>query len=448
MRIIICGAGEVGRHVAEVLATADHDVTVIDKDGSRLRAVEEVIDVRTLEGNCADAGTLLEADVKGADMVIASTSNDEVNLLCASLAKGLGAIKTVARVHRAMYFEHRRASYQQIFNIDRLICPEYSTAIAIAQTLRNPAALAIENFARNQIEVQQFPVSDNADALSRPLSQIKLPLGTRLAAIGREGKFYIPTAKSTVEKGDSVILVGNTNHFEVARRFFHDQKTGRRKVVIMGGPPMAAWLCRSLRNRNISIRLFETNAERAKELAAELDWVTVINADPTDRLTFDEEHIGEADAFVALVHDEENILGCVLAKTTGVKQAIAVVERANYLHLLERVGIDRPFSPRMVAAKEIERMLDESDLRRMASLAEGEIEVFRVRVNPAAPTIGKALKEIQLSPHWILAAVQRGETVRVPNADEIIQPEDILLLIGKAGEEKTLRQLFKVTSAP
>jgi trk system potassium uptake protein TrkA len=444
MDIIICGAGEVGRHAAEVLAAGRHSVTVIDLDASRLRALEDVLDIRTLAGNSANAEVLLEADVDGADMVIAATSDDEVNLVTASIAKGLGARKTIARVHLGLYFEQRSMSYQAHFGIDRLICPEYSTALAIAQILRNPGALAIEHFARGQIEMQQFPVSATAPAIGRPLSEIRLPKGTRLAAIGRGGKVTIPTATSTLAKGDFVVLVGNTAHFNVARKFFYDEKAGRKNVVIMGGPPMAVWLCRALRDRNISIRLFEIKEERAKELADLLDWVTVIHADPTDRAVFDEERIADADAFVALAHDEENILGCLLAKTMGVPQSIAVVERPNYIPLLERLGIDRPFTPRLVAVKEIERVLDESPLRQMTSLAEGQIDVYRVRVSEDAPVVGKPLKEVRLAPDWVAVAIQRGEEIHVPGPDDEMHVGDTVLVVGRHGMEDTLRTMFRV----
>jgi len=444
MDIIICGTGEVGKHAAGVLVAKNHKVTVIDLNAEALRGVEDSLDARTLVGNCAHAGTLLEAGCGSADVVLATTNDDETNLLTATIAKRIGAKKSIARVHRTQYFQPGEFDYEKNLEIDRLICPELVTARAIAQTIRNPGAMAIEHFARGQIEMQQIPVARNAEVIGMELKDIPLPSGTRIAAIGRLESAFIPAAGTKIEQGDSVVLVGDPAHFPVARRFFHDDQYGRRRIVIMGGPPMAVWLCRLLRNRNVSIRLFEINRERAEQLAEQLDWVTVINADPTDPDVFEEERIADVSAFVALAHDEENILGCVLAKSHGVTNAIAVVERSKYISLLARIGIDRSFSPRLVAVKEIESIIDDRPLLRLSSIAEGVVDVYRVRVSSTAPTIGHPLREVKLSPNWIIAAIQRNGAVKVPGANDIIEVGDTLIVIGKHGKEDALRTLFKV----
>jgi len=443
MKILICGAGEVGFHAAEALAKADTSITIIDRSAARLRSIEDQMDVATCIGNCAQADVLREAGCAEADLVIAATNQDEVNLLTASIAKGIGARKVIARVHHIAFFEHRGLDYNEHLGIDQLICPEYSTALAIAQTLRNPAALATEVFARGAIEMQEFPVSPTASAIGKQLMDLTLPKRSRLAVITRKGGSFIPEATSTIEEGDIVVLVGNSDIFHDARKLFHDEKTGRRRLVIMGAPPMAVWLCRALRDRNFSIRLFETDRTRAEGVAEKLDWVTVLNADPTDPTVFSDENLANADVFLALMDDDEqNILGCAWAKSMGVDYAAAVVQRPNYRHLLKHVGIDRPFSQRQVAVKEIENIVDESGLRLTASLAEGIIDVFRVRVGADSGVIGKPLRKVNLSPNWIIAAIQNDEGVSVPVADDTITVGDTLLVVGRHGREGTLRKLF------
>jgi trk system potassium uptake protein TrkA len=191
------------------------------------------------------------------------------------------------------------------------------------------------------------------------------------------------------------------------------------------------------------VRLFETHRPRAEALAEKLGWVTVINANPIDRSVFEDENLAQADVFLALLDDdEENILGCAWAKSMGVSSVVAVVQRPDYLHLLTHVGVDRPFSPRRVAVKEIESLVDESPLRRTASLAEGIIDVFRVRVGRNADVVGKPLREIKLTPNWIIAAIQHGGEVRVPQADDTIHAGDTVLVIGRHGRESTLKKIF------
>ncbi len=442
MNIIICGAGEVGSHAAEVLAASDNDITVVDLDGEKLRTIAETMDVRTITGNCAYADLLRDAGAETADLLVAATDSDELNMLTASIAKAIGAARSIARVHHSAYFEGRGLDYRGHLGIDVLICPEYSTASAIARTLRNPAAVAIEHFSRGRVDMQEFQVSDHAPAIGRPLSDVKMPPGTRLAAVSRKREVLFPEASTLLETGDRVVLVGNTDVFEEARQLFRREPPKRRKVVLMGGPPMAVWLCRELDSRDWSIRLFETNRRRAEELADKLDWVTVIHADPTQESVFAEEQIALADVFIALLDDDEdNIIGCVLAKAKGVTQAMAVVQRSRYLDLLYHVGVDRPFSPGKVAADEIQGVLDDSPVRRLAALAEG-IDAMLVRVSDDAAVNGQALRDIQLSPDWVIAAVRRGEEVWVPRADDTVQAGDAMLVIGRAEKPRVLRKLF------
>lgn len=443
MNIVICGAGEVGSHAAEVLARSGANITVVDSNAARLRVIEDTMDVATFCGNCAQADVLLRAGSPGAGLVLAATDRDEVNMLAASIGRKLGADRSIARVHRSAFFEERGFSYLDHLGIDRLICPEYSTALAIARTLRNPGALAIEDFARGAIEMQEFPVSRTAPAIGKALLELGLPGGTRVAAVTRKGGSFIPEATTTIDEGDIIVLVGNANAFQDARRIFHDEKARRRSIVIMGGPPMALWLCRALRDRDFSIRLFETDRPRAEELAEKLDWITVLHADPTDPGVFEDENLQQADVFVALLDDDEqNILGCAWAKSKGVNDAVVVVQRDNYVHLLPSVGIDHSFSPRQVAVREIELMIDESGLRHVANLAEGIIDVYRVRVGDAADVVGRPLHEVKLTPSWMVAARQHGDDIAVPEAGDRIEAGDILLVIGRHGREGTLRKIF------
>ena len=443
MNIVICGAGEVGSHAAEVLSAAGHNITVVDRSASRIRKIEDTLDVRTLCGNCATAEVLRDAGCPQADLVVCATQTDEINLLSAALAKGVGARQTVVRVHHRAYFEQRGLDYGQHLGIDRFICPEFSAAVEIARLLRNPGAMAVEDFGRGQIEMQEFAVSPKAPALGLALAKLGLPGGTRVAAITRNGAMFIPEGASVIEPEDQIVLVGNTGVFASARKFFRESQLRRRKVVLMGGPPMAVWLCRALRGTAFSIRLFELRRERAEELAEKLEWVTVINADPCDRSVFEEENLAQVDAFVALLDDDEhNILGSAWAKSMGVAQAVAVVQRPDYLHLLPSVGIDRAISPRRVAVHEIDQFLARGALRRVASLAEGIVDVFSVVVGEKCKFLDRPLHAIKLTPDWMVAGIQRADSVRVPGAEDTIHAGDTLLVIGRSGRESRLKKIF------
>lgn len=443
MKIIICGAGEVGSHAAETLAAMGKSIIVVDTDPVRLRDIEDNMDVATLTGNCADASVLSEAGARDAGLVLAATDRDEVNLLTASIAKGLGARKSIARVHHRAFFSGSTMHYDAHFNIDQLICPEYATSLAIARRLRNPGAVAIENFARGRIEMQEFRASESGLAIGKRLVDVSLPAGARLALLKRGDQAYIPTAKTVVVAGDSIILVGNEPVFEDARRQFQGDRPPKKKVVLMGGPPMAVWLCQQLRGREFSVRLFERDRVRAEELAEKLDWVTVLNADPLNRAVFAEENLMLADVFITLLDsDEANIIGAVLAKTRGVEEVITVVQQSKYLDIIYDIGVDRAYSTRHVAAQEIENVLDDRPLRHLGSLAEGHVDVFRVRVAEKSSAAGLPLRDINLSPDWVVAAIQRETDTYVPGADDTIEVGDTVLVVGKHGKEATLQKLF------
>jgi trk system potassium uptake protein TrkA len=444
MNIVICGAGEVGRHSAEVLAGAGHNITVIDRQASTLDELDEVIDARHMVGNGAQADVLLEAGCAKADLFIAATGMDETNLLAASVAKGVGATKCIARVHHSAFFAQRGLLYTRHLGIDHLVCPEYSTALAIASTLRNPGALAVEQFARGKVEMLQLPVSADAKSVGTTLRDLTMPGPARVVAMEHQGIASVPEASTVIHDGDVVTIIGDAKSFDKIRKLFQTDSGNRRKVIIMGGSALSVWLARSLRHRIFSVRLFEANSARAQELSEKLRWVTVINSDAIKTDALSEERVDLADAFVALTDDDEiNILAAARAKSMGVSKAIAVLQRSTYLHLLEHVGIDRAFSPRATAVTEIMRRLEPGPVRRLGSVSEGVADVFEISAAATADkVIDQPLRDVTFPDHCIMAAIQRGDDVFVPGAASTIEVGDTVIVVGPAASRKHLQRLF------
>lgn len=444
MNIIICGAGEVGRHAAEVLAADGNSITIIDNDAGKLAELEDAMDVRSLLGNGTQADVLIEAGVGKADLFLAATNIDEINLLSASVAKGVGARRCIARVHHSAFYEKRGLDYDRYLGIDHMVCPEYATAVAIAQTLRSPGALAVERFARGRVEMQQLPIGADAPAVGKPLLALDLPGHTRVASIERGGAAFIPDGQTEVQAGDVVTLIADVDVFAKAAKVFDPDAGRRRRVIILGGTSMGVWLCRALQSRMFSVRLIESDRARAEELAAKLDWVTVLCADLNDTNVLEEERTDQADAFVALTKDDEsNLLGAAHAKSLGAKSAFAVLQRPTYQHLLGHVGIDRAFSPRAVAVGQILQLIEDEPVRVLAELAHGIADVYEVRVPAsAADVINRPLREVQFPGKTIIAAIQRGDDAHVPSADDTIMADDTLIIIGPGGMTKQLRAIF------
>ncbi len=443
MEIIIAGTGEVGGHAADVLSMAGHNVTVIDLNQERLQLLNDSLDLRTLTGHCAHYGVLEEAGVSDCDLFIAATQSDEVNMLSSFLAKAAGAKKTISRVHHTANFSLNRTAISTKLGIDDLICPEHATAMAIARHLRNPGTIALEEFGKGQIFMQRFPVSKAAPAIGKDLCDMELPHSTRLAIVESGDDVSLATARTQVSEGDIVTLIGEVKTFDTARKLFNKEKEKRITVAIMGQSSTAVWLGRALKSRLFSVRIFVDEHERAEQLAEKLPHVTIIEGDPTDTAVFAEEHLEVVDVFIAVTSDDEhNILGCAQAKTFGVGESIAVVQRTKYLHLFEHVGIDHVFSPRQVAVRAIEHLIDVGPVRSVAMFDDSVAEVYEVRPSEKAAILGKDLRTIELPTKSMIAAIRRGDRVYVPGAEDQIDQGDTVLVIGPHGINEKLLKLF------
>jgi trk system potassium uptake protein len=346
-------------------------------------------------------------------------------------------------VHHTSNFSLRGTRYAASLGIDELICPEHLTAKSIAQTIRNPGMIAIEEFAEGQLLMQRFAVEPDAPAVGKRLADVQLPPGTRVATVDRDGVARLAVAGTVIEADEHVTLIGQTKAFESARRRFTRGAERRSYIVIMGETSTAVWLCRAFRDKAFSVRIFVENHERAEELSEKLEHVTVIEGDPTDATTFADEHVERADAFIAVTaEDERNILGCAQAKRLGVPVVIAVVQRAKYLHLFPHVGIDHAFSPRSDAVKAILHWIDTGPIRSLATFAEGVAEVYEVTPLKRAPIIGHELRNIRMPPESMIAAIRRSERVYVPGADDQIMLGDTVLVIGPRNIGDELAKLF------
>jgi trk system potassium uptake protein TrkA len=442
MNIIIAGGGQVGRHVAEVLAADGHNVTLIDQSPGVLTKVGESLDIRTLVGHAARAELLLEAGADDADLLVAATNADEINLLSASIAKGLGTAKTIARVHHSSYHNRLGLDYADHLRIDHLVAPEFLTSLEIVGVLRDPGAQAVEHFARGQVELERLTVDDRAPAVGKLLRGLTFPGRARVGTVTRDAQAFIPNGDTVLQAGDVITLIGQTETFAKARTMFRTAQPARQRVVIMGGTPMAVWLARALAGRLFAVRIFEMHGPRAHELAAKLPHTTVLQADPIDPLVFDDENIAEADALVTLTGDDErNILAALQAKSMGVARTVAVIQQPTYLKLIEQLGIDRAFSPRVVATREIVRLCQTRPVEPVATLAEGAA-LYELRVAPNADVIGKPLVELGLPAGCVLIAIQRGEDIRFPGPHDELEPNDAVVAVARSDLTGTLKERF------
>jgi len=445
MNILVLGAGTVGQSIAELLSQAGHSVTIVDRDPKAVQQAEANLDVRGLVGLATSSAVLFQAGAMVADLCLSCTDNDEANLLAASVAKQMGSRKSIARVHASFYRDFHTFDYQRSLNIDQLLSLEQLTAFEMAKTIRNPASLAVENFARGMIEMQELQIGPRAKVLSQPLADLGLPAGVRVGSVRRGDRLTIPGPEDELAAGDWVTLVGTREELDTVKRRFRGNGGTRRTVVIAGGGETGQSLATVLEGRQFAVRLIERDRQRCEELSEKLSETTVLHGDVTSRAFLEEERVGQADVFVAAMgEDEDNIMASVEAKELGVGTCFTVIHRPDYANVVAKLGIDYPVSPRTVMAREVLSHVSAGPISRMTRLAGGQAEVVEFRAAAGAAAIGVALRDLPLPRGCLLAAILREDYAVVPGADAAIQPGDTVVAILTPAVRGPLIDLFTV----
>jgi len=449
MRIVVLGAGTVGTSIANMLCQHRHSVTVVDHDPARTRRVNEELDVRAVTGSAAQSSVLFQAQVLGADLCLAVTGIDEVNMIAASMAKAMGARRTVARVYAPVFRDLSTFDYQRHFQIDRLLSIEQLSAMELAREIRHPGAVVVENFARGELEMQELAVSEETSAVGVPLKDVKLPAGVRIGSIFRNGKMTIAGAEHRVAAGDRVTLIGTREDIDEVREKFQKELPPKQGVVIAGGGETGYHLARVLEGPRFAVLLMEKDRGRCEFLAAHLKYATVVNADAQHRASLEEERVGSADVFVACTgDDEDSIMACVEARELGAKTIMSIVSRPDYANVVGKLGIDHAVSPRKVIAREILAFLNTGAVISKTPMAtDAGIEVLEIEVEEGAPATRHVLADLQLPPQCLIGAVIRENYVTVPGAEDRFSPGDtVVALVESSAVEQTVR-MFSINGA-
>jgi len=430
MNIVIFGAGTVGTSIADLLCANNHNVCLVDSSKDALSLVEERLDVQTLCGSACDSIVLFQAGVQSADLVLAVTSLDEVNLVGASLAKAMGAKRSLARVFDQAYLDTSTFDYRRHFGIDRLLSLEHLTALELARSIRMSTLFAVENFARGEIEVQEIAVEAGSKGSGVPLKELKLPKNVRIGLISSEERCIIAGANDVVEPGDHVTLFGTLDALEkVKRDYFEHKPPPKLNVIIAGGGETGFNLARIIQKGRFSTVLMEADAERCEYLAQRLPDTTVLHADVTRQVEMQEARVGKADIFVAATgRDEDNIVCGVEAKELGCPRILSVVRRPDYANVLERLGIDVAVSPREVTSRQILGMVQGGVIIAGSEISKGDAEVWEVEIVEGAPVTKAPLKDVSL-PGCLIAAVVREDFVSVPGADDQLKAGDTAVVL-------------------
>jgi trk system potassium uptake protein TrkA len=445
MKIIIVGAGEVGHNLCHTLAAAGHDVTLIEQSEQRCETLDEEQNARIIHGNGSSAGQLVDVDVAECDAFLAMTSDDRTNIISCSLAKGLGAKNTIARIHDETYSDNSFINYQLHFGIDLLVNPEAICAVELAKEIRSAGRVAVENFARGQIEVHRQRVAPGSKLVGRKLKDIKLDNRVRIGYIQRGSETELAHAESALKEGDTVTLFGHPDTlFTLRERFDPKHKIDFARVVLFGGSETAINLIKLLTNPRFKIRVIEKDPDRCRDLAERFPQVTVIHGDATSLRLLEEEQIGSANYFVACTKDdEENILTCIQASKLGAEHLQLVINKGDYNDLFDmlktRLDIEVVVSPRSATADYMLRNLSTEPIATLAKMSGGG-RVLEVRIGHSSPVVGRQIRDIRLPHGCLFVALLHKFKAKVPAADDTILAGDRVVVIVDKDQEKALEE--------
>ncbi|MDP0494843.1 MAG: Trk system potassium transporter TrkA [Verrucomicrobiota bacterium JB024] len=447
MKILVVGAGDVGRFLSQTLSDVGHNVTVIETSESTAQDVDESANVKVVEGNGASAVVLQKAGASDCDFFLAMTSDDRTNLIACSLAKALGAKSTIARIHDQTYSDNSLVNYQLHFGIDFLLNPEALSAVELAKSIRHPGRVAVENFARGEIEVHQLRIARKSRFTGKPLKELHLPAGMRIGMVQREGHTEVPDADSVLEPGDLLTLFGLTEVLMKVRPVFEPEKLGDNiRVVLFGGSETAIALVRLLKNPRFKIRIIESDAKTCRSLAERFPHITVIHGTATSLRLMEEEQVGSVDYFVACTKDDEdNIMTCLQANKLGARHVQLVINKPDYEDVLdqlkETLGVELAVAPRKATMEELLRYLTLDRYTELATLPDRSGKIIELRVSSDSPCINRKIREISWPRGAIIVVLLHKFQAKMPGADDVILPGDRLVAIVR---ENSLQPLLKM----
>ncbi len=437
------GAGEVGFHLARTLSQEGHSVVVIEISPERRQRIEEDLDVAVVLGNGAHVPVLEAARVENCDLFMAVSSSDEANMAAAVLAKRLGAQRAVVRVAEAEDITTHRSLYEEVFSADMLLSTELLATTQILNHILGHNTLAIEYLAKGKIQLRRIQLEEGSILTLEPLRKITMPPGSLVTAFYRGEELIIPSGDDQARTGDDALILCRSEVIDQVERMLSCRQNVLGTAVIAGGGDTSYTVARTLRGRMKQVKIIERDRHRAEQLAAQFPTFEVLHGDATDMSLLRAERIADAQAFVALMgNDEPNLMASLMAQELGVPEVIAHVDRAETSHLWKKLGLMNIVSPRSIATERIREYIASGFESKILSLGQGKAQVVERRLAPASPAAGVTLAEIKPPRGLIVGAVARGEKVFVPRGTDRLEVGDVVILFVQDEHLPTAHLLF------
>lgn len=453
MKVIVCGAGQVGFDIARQLSTENNDVTVIDHDYERLRKVNDSLDVLTLQGFASYPDILQLAGAESTDMLIAVTQVDEINMVSCQVAHTLFNIPIkMARIRHHAYLE---PSWRHLFSrdqmpIDVIISPENEVVESIDRLLAVPGATDVISFSEGIVRLVGMRLNDDCPVINTPLRQLTelFPdLNITIVYIIREELHIFPKDMEQLLPKDEVYFVADSSHVKRAMQIFGHEEIPAQSIVLIGAGNIGLQLSKLIEEREsgINIKLIESNKERAESVAEHLKNTIVINGDPLETEILEEANIGSAETILAVSEDDEvNILSSVLAKRYGCSRAVALINETTYAPLISPLGIDTAINPRDITVSRILEHIRRGKIHSVHSLRTGDAEIIEADAMESAPVIGIPLQDAKLPDGVLVGALVRDKKVIIPRGESIIEKGDRVIIFTPKTAIKNVEKLFSV----
>ena len=426
MKIIVLGAGHVGRTLVDALHT-QHQLTVVDTDARRLASVAERYDVRTVQGDGTTRRVVRKAGCEDADLLMACSSREEANLVCAILIKRLSNAKTVVRTTSMELLEAWREGEMEV---DFMISPELETANAIAGIVGLPAARQTDVFADGKVQIVEFDVPADAPdgvLVGTPLRHAEVPPDSKVAGLIRGDRMIFPHGDEEIRPGDRIVVVASPDSARAWSRILaHGQRT-LEDVVIFGAGRMGTTIARALLEHDMHVRLIDSRQERAHDVAEELPDARVFHADAFDPSFVERLRLDEAAAVFCMNDDARNLYGAVLAKVHGVRLTIALVHDPASAAVYERGGVDVAINPRQVTAEEMVRFAHDPRVKQIAMLEGDRFEVLDITVSPESKLANRRFKDLPTT-DALIGAVIRDDAAFFPHGSDVLRAGDRVIM--------------------
>jgi trk system potassium uptake protein TrkA len=454
MRIIICGAGQVGYGIAERLAAEKNDISIIDTSPELIQAVRDSLDVRGFVGHGSHPDVLEKAGAQQADMIIAVTLYDEVNIVACEVAHALFNVPMkVARIRSQSYLQPH---YQDLFSrdhlpIDVIISPELEVGEMVLRRIALPGATDVVRFADNKIAMIAIECLEDCPVINTPLAQLSelFPdLPATVVGVNRNGKLFIPHSADQLVAGDLAYVVATKDQVRRTLGLFGHEEPEATRIVIAGGGNIGLFVAKTIEQRQnrTKVKIIENGRERAVAIADALRRTVVLNGSALDQKLLQEADIQDADLMIALTNnDQVNILSSVMAKRLGCKSNLALINNSDYLDVTKSIGIDATVNPGTVTVSRILQHVRRGRIRAVHSIQRGAAEIIEAEALETSPLVGSVLRELDLPDGMRIGAIYRDGEVIKPSGSSRIKPKDRVVIFALAHAVKQVEQMFRVS---